>query len=121
MMNVRNVSEIEALQAKAKGVKRRILVGKGNGSEEFVMRYFEMEKGGHGFVHHHDWGHGIFVVGGQARLTIGDEECDIKKGDTFYIPPNKTHTMKNTGDETFVFICTIPGYANEEERVFLEE
>lgn len=121
MMNVKNLSEIEPIQAKAKGVKRRILVGKEDGCENFVMRYFEMQKGGHGFVHHHDWEHGIFVLSGQAKLTIGDEERDIGQGDAILIPPHKTHTMENTGDQPFVFICTIPGYADEEKRIFLEE
>jgi len=120
-MNVKNLSQIEPQQAKAKGVKKRVLVGKEDGCENFVMRYFEMEKGGHGYLHHHDWEHGILVISGEATLIIDDEESQIGEGDTFIIPPNRTHTMKNAGDEPFVFICTIPGYANEEERTFLEE
>lgn len=117
-MNVKNISEMNPIQAKAKGVKRRILVGKEDGCENFVMRLFEMEKGGHGYVHHHDYEHGIFVLSGEAKLTIGDEESDIGQGDTFFIPPNEPHTMEHRGDQPFVFICTIPGFADEETRVF---
>ncbi len=38
------------IAAKAKGVMRRILVGKEDGCENFVMRYFEMEKAGMSYI-----------------------------------------------------------------------
>ena len=99
--------------------QEKIVAGKDDGYNNFVIRHFEMKPGGHGFMHHHDYEHGIFVLSGQTTLIVDGEEQQVGQGDTFVIPSEKLHLMVNTGDKSFVFICIIPAYAKEEERVFI--
>jgi len=120
-MKVKNIKEISPIPSGAYDVQKRILLGKDDGCNNFIIRLFEQSPGGHGFMHHHDYEHGIFVLRGKAKLTIDTEEQQVKEGDTFLIPSGKLHTMENTGDQPFVFICIIPGYAWEEKRVFVDQ
>ena len=120
-MKIKNINKIDSIAAKAHRVQKKILAGKDDGCANFVMRHFEMGTGGHGFLHRHDWEHGIFVLRGRAKLTVDGEEQQVGQGDAFVIPSGKLHTMANAGDEPFVFICTIPAYAREEERVFVNQ
>jgi len=119
-MKIKHLGTTESAPAKAHRVQKTVLLGKEDGCPNFVVRHFRMEAGGHGFPHRHDYEHGIFVLGGRAKLVIDGEEAQIGSGDAFAIPPNALHTMENAGDQPFVFLCTIPAHANEEERVFID-
>jgi quercetin dioxygenase-like cupin family protein len=44
------------------------------------------------------------VYGGKARLTIGDEERLVQKGDFYNIPANVAHSDVCVGDEPFVML-----------------
>ncbi len=53
-------------------------------------------------------------------MTIDDDVRSVAPGDAIAIPPGQRHTIKNTGTEELIFLCTCaPGY--EHDDVFLDQ
>ena len=44
-----------------------------------------------------------YVVSGEGKLVMGDEEYIVRKGMTVFIPANVHHQSFNTGDEDLVY------------------
>ena len=92
----------------AKEVTVRWLITKETGAENFAMRLFEMNSGGHTPLHTHDWEHEIYILDGKGIVKGGDDEKEFKKGDVIFIPQNERHQLRNTGEDEVRFLCLIP-------------
>jgi mannose-6-phosphate isomerase-like protein (cupin superfamily) len=70
--------------------------------------------------HHHAVTEEIYyILSGTADMTLGHETRPVGPGDAIAIPPGIRHTIRNTGPEELVFLCTCaPGY--EHADTFLE-
>jgi mannose-6-phosphate isomerase-like protein (cupin superfamily) len=70
--------------------------------------------------HHHGVTEEIYyILTGTADMTLGQETRPVGPGDAIAIPPGIRHTIRNTGPEELVFLCTCaPGY--EHADTFLE-
>ena len=62
--------------------------------------------------HHHKVTEEIYyILNGTAEMTLNSDTQVVGPGDAIAIPPNARHTIKNTGREELVFLCTCaPGY-----------
>jgi mannose-6-phosphate isomerase-like protein (cupin superfamily) len=62
--------------------------------------------------HHHKVTEEIYyILSGTALMTLAGESRPVGPGDAIAIPPGLIHTIKNTGGEELVFLCTCaPGY-----------
>ena len=71
--------------------------------------------------HHHAVTEEIYyMLVGEAEMTLGEETRAVGPGDAIAIPPGERHTIRNTGTEELVFLCTCaPGY--EHDDTFLED
>ena len=71
--------------------------------------------------HYHEVTEEIYyILKGQAEMTLGEETRAVGPGDAIAIPPGQRHTIRNTGNEELVFLCTCaPGY--EHTDTFLEK
>ena len=90
-------------------VKKQVVLGPDDGSEEIVLRYFSLEPGGASPHHSHDFPHLVKIESGTG--TVLDEaghERPLQKGDYLYIADNEVHQFKNTGPKPFAFICIVP-------------
>ena len=70
--------------------------------------------------HHHAVTEEIYyILTGTADMTLGTETRAVGPGDAIAIPPGARHTIRNTGPDELVFLCTCaPGY--EHSDTFLE-
>jgi mannose-6-phosphate isomerase-like protein (cupin superfamily) len=70
--------------------------------------------------HHHAATEEIYyILSGTAMMTIEAESQPVEAGDAIAIPPGQRHTIRNTGTDELVFLCTCaPGY--EHSDTFLE-
>jgi mannose-6-phosphate isomerase-like protein (cupin superfamily) len=70
--------------------------------------------------HHHAVTEEIYyILSGSAAMTLGGETRPVGPGDAIAIPPGMRHTIRNTGSDELVFLCTCaPGY--EHTDTFLE-
>ncbi len=46
-----------------------------------------------------------YILQGQGEIRIGKEERSTSKSDAVYLPPRKTHTLRNTGTYPIRFVC----------------
>jgi quercetin dioxygenase-like cupin family protein len=86
----------------------RWLITKKDGAENFTMRLFEMQPGGHTPLHQHDWEHEVFIVKGAGQLNNNKNIQSFKQGDVIFVKPMEWHQFANTGNEVLQFICVIP-------------
>lgn len=70
--------------------------------------------------HHHAVTEEIYyILSGTALMTLAGESRPVGPGDAIAIPPGTRHTIRNTGPEELVFLCTCaPSY--EHADTFLE-
>jgi quercetin dioxygenase-like cupin family protein len=107
-MSVKNTNDVEVTVVPG-GVKttRQVLISAQEGPN-FAMRRFVMEPGGGMPRHTNTVEHEQYVLGGRARIGIGEDVFEVGKGDVIYIPANVPHWYQNTGDEPFEFLCVVP-------------
>jgi len=87
---------------------RQILIGTGEDSPNFHMRYFAVQPGGHTSLDQHPHEHGVYILHGHARLRLGNAEHELNAGDVVYIPGNEVHQFFTLGQEPFGFLCVVP-------------
>jgi quercetin dioxygenase-like cupin family protein len=90
-------------------VTKQVVLGPEEGSEEIILRYFSVAKGGVTPHHSHDFPHLVKIEAGQGVAIDADrKETSLVAGDYVYVDSNEAHNFKNTGDEAFEFICIVP-------------
>ncbi len=94
------------------GTTRQLLIGPEEGPN-FALRKFIMEPGGGMPLHTNEVEHEQYVLGGRARVVIGDEVLVVKKDDVVFIPGGIPHSYEALGDETFEFLCVVPNLPDE--------
>src|SRR6266849_9044390 len=85
----------------AVGATRQVLIGTGENSPHFHMRYFAVQPGGHTSLDRHDHDHGVYILHGQARLRLSTDEYELNAGDVVYIPGDEVHQFFASGNEPF--------------------
>ena len=91
------------------GVKKQVLIGPDDDSNEIVMRYFRLEPGGTTPHHAHDWPHLVKVeVGKGVAVDVDGNQTPIEAGDFIFVPDNEVHHFENAGSPSFEFICIVP-------------
>lgn len=94
------------------GILKKSLLGPEQGWEDYVMRLFDVEKGGCSPHHSHPWPHIVFIVKGKGRLTLEGKEHEVEGGTYAFIPSNAQHQFVNTGTDILQFICIVPPEGN---------
>ena len=90
-------------------VKKQIIIGPDDGSQEIVMRYFSIEPGGTSPHHTHDFPHLVQIEAIKGDVTDPQgSEHEVQAGDYVYVDSNETHQFRNTGSGPFDFICVVP-------------
>lgn len=102
------VSAMNVEEAGAKGVTIRVVISEREGADNFVMRVFTVEPGGHTPLHTHKWEHEVFILKGGGAVVENGEDVPIKAGDVIFVPGEEEHQFKNVGNEEMQFICLIP-------------
>lgn len=92
----------------AKDVSIRWLISREDGAENFAMRMFELQPGGHTPLHTHQHEHEVFVVEGQGVFVCEGAEYEFGSEYVIFVPGGKEHCFKNTGDSILRMLCLIP-------------
>jgi len=111
MFKVVHYTEVPAEDVKeddARGVKIRWLISRRDGAENFAMRCFEIEPGGHTPCHSHDWEHEVFILKGEGIVFHNGRKHNVSSGYVIFIPPGDEHYFENTGKDKMIFLCLIP-------------
>jgi len=95
----------------AKDVEIRWLISKDDGAENFAMRMFELKPAGYTPLHSHTHEHEVFVIEGEGVFVYEGKEYQFDRDYVIFVPPNKEHRFKNTGNSILRFLCLIPASA----------
>lgn len=69
---------------------------------------FELHSGGYTPLHRHPHEHEVFIVEGMGSFVCEGQEHRFEAEYAIFVPPNKPHQFKNTGDSVLRFLCIIP-------------
>lgn len=112
-MHVKKINEIESeVVESGNGVSRQMLVGPEEGPN-FAMRKLVIEPGGGIPAHTSGAEHEQYVLGGRARVGIGDRVYEVEEGDVIFIPPGEPHWYETYGEEPFELLSVVPNRDNK--------
>lgn len=101
----------------ADGSLIRELVGipSGNSQQQSVAEA-TVPPGEETFEHYHRITEEIYLfTGGEGRMRHGEDEADVRAGDTVVIPPGVRHKLWNTGSQPLVLLCCCaPPYRDDD-------
>ncbi len=106
-----NIQKSPVVHEGAKDVEIRWLISKEDGAENFAMRMFEIQPGGHTPLHTHPHEHEVFIVEGDGTLVFEGNEYPFGPEHVIFVPGGKEHQFKNTGDSLVRLLCLIPASA----------
>ncbi len=107
-MSVKHAEQVPAQEVEAgKATQIQVLIPPEEGPN-FAMRRFTMQKGGGMPCHTNTVEHEQYVIGGRARIGIGDEVYEVQAGDVVFIPAGVPHWYECTSEEPFQFLCIVP-------------
>ena len=75
--------------------------------KDFIVRKIKLSAGGSMPNHTNKIQHQQYVVKGEAKVVIGDEEYHAKEGDFLYIPAGINHYYEACFDTDYEFLCMI--------------
>ena len=109
-MVIKKLSEVAFAELKGyDNVTKRIVLGPDDGSNEIVLRYFTVGPGGASPHHSHDFPHLVKIEAGTGvEIDVTGQEHPLRAGDYVYVKENEPHNFRNTGSESFEFICIVP-------------
>src|SRR5262249_6935509 len=89
------------------GVRKHELIGEAEGASQYRMRYFEVPPGGRTARERHAHDHGVMIVAGRARVTLGDSVSEVGEGDVVYVAGDELHCFEALGEEPLGFVCVV--------------
>jgi quercetin dioxygenase-like cupin family protein len=87
--------------------KAKIAVLTPKEDKDFIVRKIKIESGGSMPNHTNEIQHQQYVLNGEAKVVVGDEEYHAKAGDFLYIPAGVNHYYEACYDSSYEFLCMI--------------
>lgn len=115
-MRIENLERVDAFMTKD-GSEIRELAGIPTGNaEKQSLAEATVPAGGETEEHYHGMTEEIYLfTSGSGRMRLGDDEGDVKAGDTVVIPPGVRHKLWNTGTEPLKLLCCCaPPYSHDD-------
>lgn len=103
-----NVLESKVEMEGARDVFIRWLVSKDDEAPNFYLRMFTIKPRGFTPYHKHNYEHEVFVLEGEGKIIIENNESLLKSGFVVTVPPDIMHQFKNESSSDFRFLCLIP-------------
>jgi quercetin dioxygenase-like cupin family protein len=89
------------------GVRKHELIGEVEGARDYRVRYFEVPPGGRTARERHAHDHGVMIVAGRARVTLGDRTYEVGEGDVVYVSGDELHCFETLGAQALGFVCVV--------------
>lgn len=111
--NTRNTGKLEILTS-------HMLISPQNSScKNLSIQVSEVPVGSEQPVHAHEPEQCYYIISGKGLMIIEDEKREVSAGDAVYIPPDKKHGIKNTGNEVLKYLtANSPCFTKEYEDRF---
>lgn len=108
--NVKDVKLVDLNSDAYKNVKGKVLISPACGSDENVLRLFEIAQDGYSANHNHNYPHYVYVLEGEGTLELDGKKQLIESGSFSFIPVNIQHQFVNTTKtgKLLKFLCMVP-------------
>lgn len=106
--NEKEVPPVIMNHPEVKNAAMKALISPKEGWHDYVLRVIELGKEGYTPKHAHAWPHINYVLEGKGVLHMEGEDTPVEAGAYAYVPADKRHQYKNTGESVFRFICIVP-------------
>ena len=115
-MIIKNLEDSQAVDfAGTEGITKHIVISPDDGSNEMVLRHFNLEPGAASPYHQHGYPHLVLVISGAGELIDADKKSHpLGVGDYAYVNDDEIHQFKNTSNEAFKFICVVPARGEDQ-------
>lgn len=90
------------------GVLMYELIGAADDAHRYTIRYFEVSAGGRTARERHAHDHGVMILRGRARVTLGEEVHELAEGDVVYVSGDELHCFEALDDQPLGFLCVVP-------------
>lgn len=85
-------------------------------SKHITTTLVEMGINGRQHMHSHETEQSYFIIDGSGVMTVDDEQSEVHKGDSIFIPSRSKHGLINTGHSTLVYLSAgSPPFGKEAE------
>jgi quercetin dioxygenase-like cupin family protein len=89
------------------GVAKHELIGASEGARDYRVRYFHVPPGGRTARERHPHDHGVVILTGRARVTLGEDTHEVGEGDVVYVDGDELHCFEALGEDPLGFICVV--------------
>ncbi|WP_428327089.1 cupin domain-containing protein [Nitrosopumilus sp.] len=120
-MSLRKNSEIESIQG-AEGTSIKQFFHPHNTLEGigYSLAQFTLEPGKKSKLHQMKSSEIYYILEGKANLRIDEENIEIGKDDSAYVPPNAKQNIENIGGKDLRFLCIVEPAWKAEDEIMLE-
>jgi quercetin dioxygenase-like cupin family protein len=91
-----------------KAATKHVLIGDNDDAPNFIMRFFQLEPGGHSKLERHPQEHEVIILNGAGDVQIADQVFSIEPFDVVFIEGGELHQFKAKENQRLGFICVIP-------------
>jgi mannose-6-phosphate isomerase-like protein (cupin superfamily) len=121
-MDVRNINDVSAFTTKDGSEIRELLAYRNSCIRKQSLAEARLPVGAQTTLHYHPQTEEIYyILTGTGQMTIGGVGQLVGPGDAIAIPPGLTHTIRNVGTETLIFLCCCaPGYEDSDTVLVAE-
>jgi quercetin dioxygenase-like cupin family protein len=89
------------------GVSKHELIGEAEGARQYRMRVFVVLPGGRTARERHPHDHGVMILSGRARVTLGEDTHELGAGDVVYVAGDELHCFEALDDRPLEFVCVV--------------
>jgi mannose-6-phosphate isomerase-like protein (cupin superfamily) len=114
-MHITNVKNTR--KYKRDNITSHLLVSEvSTGSKHITTTLVEMDIGGRQHIHSHETEQSYFIIEGTGLMQVGNDVCEVNKGDSIFIPSQEKHGLKNTGNGKLIYFSAgSPPFGREKE------
>jgi mannose-6-phosphate isomerase-like protein (cupin superfamily) len=115
-MDVHNIDRVPSFITADGSEIRELLAHRNSCIQQQSLAEARLPPGGRTTPHYHPETEEIYyLLEGQGRMRLGDEERDVFPGDAIAIPPGQVHQIVNTGVTVLKFLCCCaPAYEHDD-------
>lgn len=115
-MDIVNRETVEAFVTKDTSIIREILAPRNACIRNQSLAEATLSPGACTEAHYHPRAEEIYyILTGQGRMRIGEEEARVARGDGIAIPAGQPHQIWNDGLEDLIFLCCCaPAYEHSD-------
>ena len=121
-MDIHNINDVPAFTTKDGSVIRELLAHRNSVISKQSLAEARVAPGLETQPHYHPLTEEIYyILQGVGEMTIGKEMQPVGHGDAIAIPPGAIHTIRNSGEQTLLFLCCCAPAYEHHDTVLINE